>query len=137
MKTFGVPTLENRGILRVCLKISAQRFLLSACIGLQTVLFLGGRCTSLCAQSVDDFNPNANNFLSSLAIQADSEILVGGAFFTMGGTSVSGICRLATNGDLDTSFKPAVSSARSLSIQEDGKIVYGGASIPMVRSTRR
>src|SRR5437899_12464407 len=45
-----------------------------------------------------------NEVVSSLAVQADGKILVGGDFTTLGGQSRIGIGRLNADGTLDTGF---------------------------------
>src|SRR5437899_9588062 len=72
-----------------------------------------------------------NEVVSSLAVQADGKILVGGDFTTLGGQSRIGIGRLNADGTLDTGFNPgagggAFSHVRSLALQTDGKILVGG-----------
>src|SRR5438445_7846083 len=54
----------------------------------------------------DSFNPRANDYVTSLAVQADGKILVGGNFSTLGGQSRTNIGRLNADGKLDTSFNP-------------------------------
>ncbi len=80
------------------------------------------------AQSADDgFNPNANNHVNALVVQADGRIVVGGEFTTMGGQPRSRIARLNPDGTLDTAFNPAANGVvRSLALQADGKILVGG-----------
>ena len=42
----------------------------------------------------DSFNPNANDIVCALAVQADGKILVGGVFTTIGGQTRNSIARL-------------------------------------------
>ena len=78
------------------------------------------------------FDPKANNFVITLALQADGKILVGGGFSTLtpnGGTSVTRNCvaRLNLDGTVDTAFDPnAPDGVSTVSIQADGKILIGG-----------
>lgn len=79
------------------------------------------------------FNPEvgpASSSVSSLALQADGKILVGGAFSTLGGQAHYRIGRLNSDGSLDQAFNPEVGPASSsvfcLAIQPDGKILVGG-----------
>ncbi len=78
------------------------------------------------------FDPGANNVVEALAVQADGQILVGGAFSTLGGggtgtTTRNNIGRLNSDGMLDTSFDPGCNSqVVSLAVQADGKILVGG-----------
>ncbi len=70
--------------------------------------------------------------VQSIALQADGKVVVGGAFTSYNGISRNGVVRLHTEGSLDetfntgTSFNSAVSS---VALQEDGKLVVGGAFI--------
>jgi uncharacterized delta-60 repeat protein len=95
---------------------------------------LGGKCI----QTEPSFNPNANDWVSALAVQADGKILMGGYFRAVGGVARSGIARLNTNGTLDSSFDPgAGGDVSSLAVQADGKILLGGNFSyvgPMVRN---
>ncbi len=75
------------------------------------------------------FNPNANNAVLSIAVQADGKILVGG-FFTansIGGQTRNYIARLDATTGLADSFDPnANSGVYSIAVQADGKILAGG-----------
>jgi uncharacterized delta-60 repeat protein len=78
------------------------------------------------------FNPNANSEVTSIAVQADGKILIGGFFSTLspnGGAAVTRIrmARLNTNGTVDASFNPkANGEIRSIVVQAGGKILIGG-----------
>jgi len=73
------------------------------------------------------FNSNP----SSIAVQPDGKILVGGFFSTYQGVSSNKIIRLNTNGSIDTSFVVGSgfngSTVNSIAIQADGKILAGGS----------
>ena len=78
------------------------------------------------------FNPGtgANNLVTSIAIQADGKILIGGWFTSYNGAARNYIARLNTNGNFDTAFNlgtGANGSIWSIAIQADGKILIGGA----------
>jgi len=82
-----------------------------------------------CAQTPtpDDFDPGANSYVYSLAVQADGKILVGGQFTTLGGRTRNYLGRLNADGTLDTAFNPGAGSfVYSLAVQADGKILVGG-----------
>jgi uncharacterized delta-60 repeat protein len=67
--------------------------------------------------------------VSSLAVQADGRILVGGTFVSYNGTSCGNIARLNTNGTFDTSFNLGSGFDRSvnaIAVQANGLIVSGG-----------
>ena len=80
------------------------------------------------AVSVNDgFNPNTNNNVSTIAVQTDGKIVIGGSFTTVGGVARNRIARLNTNGTLDTTFNPDLNNfVNTLAIQADGKILIGG-----------
>jgi len=52
------------------------------------------------------FNPNANNTVWKIALQANGQILVGGAFTNILATARNYLARINTNGTLDTGFNP-------------------------------
>lgn len=77
------------------------------------------------------FDPGTgtNIYISSLAIQNDGKIIIGGDFTTYTGISRVRIARINTNGSLDTSFDPGLGASaiiNTISIQSDGKIFIGG-----------
>ena len=73
------------------------------------------------------FDPNANNTVNGLAVQADGKILLVGSFDTVGGTTRNNIARLNSDGTLDTAFDPnANGEVKSVAVQADGKILLGG-----------
>jgi len=81
------------------------------------------------------FNPNAggiNNFpfVTSIAVQADGKILVGGFFNNIGGQPRNNIARLDPVTGQTDSFDPNATggnaSVRSIVVQADGKILVGG-----------
>ncbi len=78
----------------------------------------------------DSFDPNANNNVYAIAIQADGKILVGGNF--AGGNSIGGqtrwsIARLDATTGLADSFDPdANGTVGVITIQADTKILLGG-----------
>jgi uncharacterized delta-60 repeat protein len=76
----------------------------------------------------DSFDPNANLFVSSIAVQADGKILAGGGFTTIGGQTRNNIARLETDGRLDQTLNlSAVGSfVYATAVQPDGKILIGG-----------
>jgi uncharacterized delta-60 repeat protein len=74
-----------------------------------------------------DFNPGANGWVNSLAVQADGKILVGGQFSTLGGQPRDRIGRLNPDGTLDEEFNPGANwGVFSLVVQSDEKILVGG-----------
>ena len=79
------------------------------------------------------FDPNTDNQVSTLALQADGKILVGGIFatFTPNGATTTtkriSIARLNPDGTLDPGFDPNGSgNVITLVVQPDGMILMGG-----------
>ena len=70
----------------------------------------------------------------TIKVLSDDKILVGGNFTNFNGTSITGICRLNSNGSIDSSFLVGnfVSNGsgegivNTIAIQSDGKILVGG-----------
>jgi uncharacterized delta-60 repeat protein len=78
------------------------------------------------------FNPGASNIVSTMALQADGKILVGGYFTGLGGgtgtTTRNRIGRLNADGSIDTTFDPGANgNVVAMAVQPDGKILVGGA----------
>jgi uncharacterized delta-60 repeat protein len=81
------------------------------------------------------FDPNANGtnnfpYVTSIAVQADGKILVGGFFNSIGGQPRNNIARLDPITGLADSFIPNATggnaAVRSIVVQADGKILVGG-----------
>jgi hypothetical protein len=72
------------------------------------------------------FNPNANGYVSSIALQADSKILAGGGFTSIGRQTRNHIARLDATTGLPDSFNPnADDDVDAIAVQADGKILVG------------
>lgn len=71
-----------------------------------------------------------SNLVSTVVIQDDNKIIVGGNFEFFNGVPRNGIVRLNTNGSLDASFDPGAGlenyTAHAIAVQDDGKIIVGG-----------
>jgi len=73
------------------------------------------------------FNPNANDQVISIAVQADGKILVGGVFTSIGEQTRNSIARLdPTTGSADSFDPNANESVSTIVIQADGKILVAG-----------
>jgi uncharacterized repeat protein (TIGR01451 family)/uncharacterized delta-60 repeat protein len=77
------------------------------------------------------FNPGvgANDFVSTIAIQPDNRILVGGQFTLCNGVTRNHITRLNTDGSVDPQINFGLGSdaiVNSLQVQPDDKILLGG-----------
>jgi hypothetical protein len=95
---------------------------------------IGGQPRNNIARIVNDvpdsFDPNANNGVSSIVVQADGKILVGGAFNganSIGGQARNRVARLDPDTGQADSFDPnANDTVYALALQSDGKILAGG-----------
>jgi uncharacterized delta-60 repeat protein len=72
----------------------------------------------------------ADDWIDSIALQAEGKILIGGSFTTVNGVSRGGIARLNADGTLDAGFQEGLSGANagvySIALQSDGKILIAG-----------
>jgi uncharacterized delta-60 repeat protein len=80
------------------------------------------------------FNPGtgANGGISSILLQLDGKIIIGGGFTSFNGTARNYIARLNADGSLDMAFNPGTGASGivyTTSIQSDGKIIIGGQFI--------
>ncbi|MCM2350193.1 MAG: delta-60 repeat domain-containing protein [Bacteriovoracaceae bacterium] len=72
----------------------------------------------------------AGGGVSTIRIQADGKILLGGYFTSFNGTPMSRLARLNSDGTLDNTFAIGTgfgSNVNSIEIQTDGKVIVGGA----------
>lgn len=72
----------------------------------------------------------ANNIVSSVLLQPDGKILIGGSFTNYNGSAKNRIVRLDSNGALDASFNTGAGAnnvVQAMALQPDGKIIIGGA----------
>ncbi len=70
---------------------------------------------------------NDDPLVSSLALQPDGKIVLGGVFERVGGQARTNLARVNPNGSLDASFSSAANGpVSSLALQTDGKILVGG-----------
>ncbi len=80
--------------------------------------------------AADSFNPNPNDLVYTIAVQADGKILVGGQFNganSIGGQTRNFIARLDPATGLADSFNPnANDEVHSISVQADGKVLAAG-----------
>ncbi len=77
------------------------------------------------------FNPGtgASNNVSTMSIQSDGKIIIGGDFNSYNGTGINRIARLNADGSLDATFNPGTGANGTVltsSVQPDGKIIIGG-----------
>src|SRR4029434_8943900 len=79
----------------------------------------------------NSFNPGTgpDYGVTSVAVQPDGKVLIGGYFYNVSGTNRNGIARLNANGSLDNTFDPGGGSnggVKALALQSNGKVVIGG-----------
>lgn len=77
------------------------------------------------------FNPGAGTDgpVTSLVLQPDGKVLIGGDFANYDGTTRSRVARLLSDGRLDTTFNPGAGpggAVQALALQADGKVLVGG-----------
>ncbi|MBI4622248.1 MAG: hypothetical protein HY736_03370, partial [Verrucomicrobia bacterium] len=66
--------------------------------------------------------------ITSLALQTDGRIVVGGSFSTIVGAAVARLARLNPNGTVDLAFNPAPNGAvTALALPSDGRLMIGGS----------
>ncbi|MGV9004471.1 T9SS type A sorting domain-containing protein [Flavobacterium sp.] len=70
----------------------------------------------------------ANSYVSTISIQSDGKIIIGGTFTTYNGTARNGIARLNIDGSLDGTFNPGTGTDNVLSIKtlSNGQLIIGG-----------
>ncbi|MDX2301879.1 MAG: fibronectin type III domain-containing protein [Microscillaceae bacterium] len=78
-----------------------------------------------------NFNSNSggNGLVSTIKMQADEKLLIGGAFTSFNNTTANRIVRLHPNGSIDESFNSGIGAndtVRNICIQKDGKIILVG-----------
>ncbi|MBM4224935.1 MAG: hypothetical protein FJ167_09125, partial [Gammaproteobacteria bacterium] len=91
-----------------------------------------------------DAGSAADEFITSLALQPDGKLVVGGAFQNFAGLSRNRLVRLNANGTVDLTFNVGTGAndlVAAVATQVDGKILVGGAftnfnSVPQLRFTR-
>jgi uncharacterized delta-60 repeat protein len=87
--------------------------------------------------AADGFDPNANNTVYAIAVQADGKILAGGLFTSIGGQPRNRIARLGATGGVADSFDPNANNwVYPIAVQADGKILAGGLFTSIGGQTR-
>ena len=79
----------------------------------------------------DSFDPNASRPVSTIIVQPNGKILIGGAFQSVGGQARNYIARLDPLTGVADLFDPLLSSGssqnvQSIVLQRDGRILVGG-----------
>jgi uncharacterized delta-60 repeat protein len=84
------------------------------------------------------FNPNASDYVLSIALQTDGKVLVGGLFASIGGQTRNRIARLDATTGLADSFDPNANDyVSTIAVQADGKILAGGLFASIGGQTRK
>lgn len=86
--------------------------------------------------TADSFNPDANNDVFVISVQADGMILAGGRFTTIGGVMRNRVARLDSGGVLDSFNPDANNTVNAIAVQPDGKILAGGSFTSIGAATR-
>ena len=77
--------------------------------------------------AADSWDPNTNDTILSIAVQADGKVLAGGGFENIGGQPRNRIARLDATTGLADSWNPSASGVVfSIALQADGQILVGG-----------
>ncbi|MCW5555256.1 MAG: hypothetical protein KIS67_24230 [Verrucomicrobiae bacterium] len=78
----------------------------------------------------NSFDPGGGTFgITSLAVQPDGKVVIGGDFFAVNGTARNRIARLNADGSLDLSFHPGTGAngmVRCVALQADGNVLIAG-----------
>jgi uncharacterized delta-60 repeat protein len=129
-EAFNPPTNADHEI-RVALQQPDQKLLVA---GMFTQ-FGDGPCQGVARMELDgtldrSFSGAADSDVFALALQPDGNVLVGGIFTKINSRTCRRMARLNSDGTLDDSFttKAGVNKGvRAMLVQDDGKIVVGGA----------
>ena len=81
----------------------------------------------------------ASASVTSIALQSDGKIIIGGSFVSYNGTARNKIARLNTDGTIDATFNPgtgANGNVNTIAIQNDGEIIIAGDFTTYNGSTR-
>jgi len=84
------------------------------------------------------FDPDANDRVNSIVLQADGKIIIGGLFLTVGGGGNGRIARLNADGTVDPTFStlPPNGGVETASLQANGKVLAGGSFTGFGPATR-
>ena len=85
------------------------------------------------------FASGADDSITSLVVQADGSIVIGGFFRHIGSIGRTGIARLRPDGSLDTNFASGGTRyVLAVASQEDGKVLIGGTftNVQLIARTR-
>ena len=86
-----------------------------------------------------DTSSGPDDKVSSVAIQSDGKVLIGGEFATVAGTAMKHLARLNSNGSLDSSYdsnNKLNNTVDAIEMQADGKAVVGGKFVKAGNTAR-
>ncbi len=134
--SFNVGTGPSNGISDMVLQPDGK---LLACGSFQTVNGTNARgvVRLLASGAVDNTfgtgtGPTFDAVVSSMALQPDGKIIIGGSFTQFNGANRRRIARLNATGSVDTSFQPGTGADNSVidvALQPDGKVLVTGTFI--------
>lgn len=99
-----------------------------AAAGRRMGLLLAGVAAWLLATAAQAFDPQASTRVSSIAVQADGRILIGGEFTNIDGVARNHYARLNPDGSLDAALHNSSGglAVHAVAVQADGKALVGG-----------
>ena len=108
---------------------------------LSSSVLVGASVAAPCvsAQTIDAFNPSPQTAPTTMAIQADGKILLGGYFLDGESGTLVGVQRLNSDGSFDTGFTQLDVSAevKAVAVEADGKILIGGSFVEVDGQSRQ
>jgi uncharacterized delta-60 repeat protein len=109
------------------LVIGHRLFIERLVAGILCLLWLG-LPSALIAQVPAWLNTIVDGPVTTILVQPDGRILLGGRFASVNNRTVTNLARLMPNGSLDTSFQPGSTNVdvRTLAFQDDGRILVQG-----------
>jgi uncharacterized delta-60 repeat protein len=132
--SFNIGTGFNNGVNSIAIQADGKiiiggGFFTYQGVGVNYIIRLnsdGSRDTSF------DMGTGVSGSVSTIAIQADGKIIIGGIFTNYQGISTNRIIRLNSDGSRDTSFNLGTgfnTTVNRITLQPDGKIVVGGGFV--------
>jgi uncharacterized delta-60 repeat protein len=87
----------------------------------------GSADTGFVANVDGTIDPTSNNWVLAVAVEDSGDILVGGGFTSIDGTTRNRLARIKDDGTVDATFDPNVNgTVLAIAVQADGKILIGG-----------
>jgi uncharacterized delta-60 repeat protein len=133
--TFPLNVMSTNSVLGSIEQQSDGKVLLGGSFGTYSGVTKGGIVRINNDYSIDNTFVTGTGFgfaVFDLEIQPDGKILAGGSFTSYNGTTIRNMCRLNSNGSLDTSFSGNTNTLgggmiiNDISLYPDGKMLIGG-----------